>query len=590
MILTSEQIIEKIKAPTNGAFLNKAVNHELKVQVHTEPVDSPEDYGNGHRDLLKWAETVIGNKPKYNRFLQFLKFPYFTNETTDSIFNQLSKVFESRNSFRKYEFNTATNEQEFTKYLGEIADPFFWKSDVWEAIKNNINSVIVVDMSTNEKKEVRPYTYVVKTPDIIDMENSVVKSVSVDKQIFKSFKVEYCIFKDGAKIIALDDGHYRSYDIVQEEGVNRITLDVENPHKLGYTPCAQIYSEPFNKHDNIRKKGPVSTTISDLDFLLYFETFKRYSDSFVPNPITVKYSEKCDYIADNGGACDGGRIASPHPINEGETSYFACPKCKSDSMVGPGEVYEVDPPRSKEEFDQIDAIHFIQPPLEGIEYTSKRVKSLQSEVIRKTVGLNEEEISNQAKNIPQIMTGFESRKIILRRIAVNLEIAMKFSHSTMAKLIYSDDFKGCSIFLGDEFFLETEKELQSKYKEEKGNGNSEYELSLSRDKITETKHKNNPSLLAKAKFLSFVEPYQGQTIEEVQKTKKDFSTLVSDTDFVIKINFDRFVKRFEIDEKPIGSLLSDEKMDLDKKITFVQTEFIKYANELITSPSSEGLK
>lgn len=585
--LSTAEILELIKTPKNGVFLNKAIDHEKKIQVHSEPIASNQDYEFGHHSFLHWVESVVSNTEKFKRFKQFLRFPYFTNDIVDSIFNQLSKVFDSRNSFRKYDFKTPSNEQDFIAYLADISDSFFWRSEVYESIKNNINSVVVIDMRPTESTQPEPYSYVVKTDKIIDMDNTVIRNTTVDKKLFKRFKTEYLIFKDvSGRIIALDDDFYRSF-IFDNKGLIISEPEIEISHQLGYCPAAQIYSDPFNNKDKIRKKGPISTTISDLDFVLYYETFKRYSDSFVPNPITVKYAEECNYVADNGVKCDGGKLMVQH---DSSLHFFACPKCNEDSMVGPGEVLEVNPPQNKEEFDQLDAIHFVQPPLEGIEYTSKDIARRIEGIMLRTVGVTQEQFNGQAKNIPQILGGFETRKSILRGIAVNLEIIKKFTHQTMARLRYSDDFQGCSIFEGDEFFLETEKQLFEKYSEEKTNGNSEFELSLSREKITETKHKNNPNLLQRAKFLSFIEPFQGLTFEQIQNIKKDNPILINDVDFVIKINFDRFVKRFEVEEEPIGSFLSSEK-SREEIIKFVQDKFIEYANETImvtTVPGEEG--
>ncbi len=185
--LPVNEILKKIETPTNGVSLSKAVSHERKVQVHTEPVDSLDDYYIGHERFLAWVNEVVANEKKYIRFKQFLKFPYFTNEISDSIFTQLSGVFDSRNSFRKYDFDNPDNEQDFIKYLADISDSFFWKSDVWESIKNNINSVIVIDMPSEENAQPEPYSYIVKTPDIIDMENTEVRSTTFDKKLFKSF-------------------------------------------------------------------------------------------------------------------------------------------------------------------------------------------------------------------------------------------------------------------------------------------------------------------------------------------------------------------------------------------------------------------
>jgi hypothetical protein len=576
--LTPEQILRKIEAPTNGVSLFQAVSHERSIQVHTEPVDGDFEYQEGHSKLLSWVSSVIGSPKKYARFLQFVKFPYFTNDITEAIFTQLSAVFDSRNSFRKYNFKSPEQEVDFIKYLADTSDSFFWKNDIWEHVKNNINSVLVVDMSTDQTTTPSPYSYLVKVEDIVDMENTVVKSTTVDKKVFKSFKMEYLIFRDNGKIIALDDGHYRVFE--KNEGENHV-MTIETPHSLGYCPSTQIYSTPFNSRDNIRKKGPVSTTISDLDMLFYFGTFNKYSDSFIPNPITIEYATQCSYMTDDGYNCVDGKISRPTPYAPNEYNVFDCPICSAESIIGPGETREVQPPSSSEEHDQIDAIRFIQPPLEGIKYMGDKQVLSANEILLKTTGITEDIGSEQAKNIPQIMSKYESRKKILRGIAVNLEIAQKFQHSTMAKLKYADDFNDCTIFFGDEFFLETEKQLQEKYTEEKDNGNSEYELSLSRDKITETKHKNNPNLLRVAKFLSYIEPFQGQTIAGVSTMKKDFSTLVPDAQFVIKINFNSFVKRFETEEQPLQMLLSDENKTLQQKITEVNDKLKEYAIEQI---------
>ncbi len=181
MELTSTEIVELIEAPKNGASLVKAVHHERKVQVHTQPVDNPTDYNDGHTNFLTWVKTVVGNKEKFERFLQFLKFPYSTNEVTGAIFEKLSKVFESRNSFRKYDFKTPDNEQDFIEYLSDISDSFFWKSDVWNAIQNNINSVVVIDMRSESEAKPEPYSYDVKTKDIVDMGVTLVRATTVDK-------------------------------------------------------------------------------------------------------------------------------------------------------------------------------------------------------------------------------------------------------------------------------------------------------------------------------------------------------------------------------------------------------------------------
>lgn len=584
--LSVSEIKSKIEAPTNGASLALAVSHERKVQVHTEPVDSPNDYQHGHVAFLKWVELIVGNKAKFNRFKQFLKFPYFTNEITDSIFNQLSGVFDSRNSYRKYDFENSKNEQDFIKYLSDISDSFFWKNNVWESIKNNINSVLVIDMPSGERTTPEPYAYVVKTQDIIDIENTVVRNATQNNNLSRSFKTEYIIYRDQKRVIALDDDFYRVF----EEKEDTFELVAEVAHDLGYCPATQIYSDPFNSLDNVRKKGPLSTAISDLDYLLYFETFKRYGDSFIPNPITVKYAETCNYVADNGESCDDGKLMVPDVYNEGEYTYRACPKCASSSLVGPGEVLEVIPPRNKEEFDQIDAIKFVQPPLEGAKYATEEAKRRSWDIINKTVGISEEASNNQAQNEKQVMSRYETKQKIFRGIAVNIEIAQKFVHSTIAKLRYSDDFKGCSIFLGDEFFIETEKQLQERYKEEKENGTPEYELSLTRDKISDTKHKDNPNLLQKTKFLSLVEPFQGQAISEIQGLKKDFPTLISDAEFVIKINFDSFVTKYELEEMPLNVLLNDSNLSIEKKVESINAKLLEYAmiRIIAQTPTPEG--
>lgn len=588
--LSQQQVQERLQKPKNKREIDQAAYHDDRLRFHTEPqerVESYKDLSDAAEDFFIWVSSVIGSTEKLKRFKQFCTQPIYTTEITSSAFKELYKVFDTSNSYTNHEFESEDLKADFMAYLKQKKDQRFWTGEIFGKIKTSINAFIVVDIPSEQTSErPEPYWYTVDISQVIDVDITRLKNI--DKTIPGSehvFKTEYIIFKDAkGKIIALDDSFYRRYRKDDEKGY---VLEVENPHELGYCPARQFYSEPYNSESKLRKKGPISTTLGLLDVILYNHVSENFADSFIPYPVLTKYREKCNYIESHTGIeCVNGMVPmhqDQNPFDPDNPRYIPCPVCTKNKEVFPGTTIEVDPPETRDQVDQIDAVKWVQPSVEGLEYITKKNSDWEKRFMYRVVGKGEDFYNNQARNEKDIESRFESRETILRQIADNLETAMEWVYSTAAKIRYGDLYLSTKVFLGDKYFLQSISELNKVYKEQKENGYPEYQLSITRQKIIETKYKDDPEVLQKAMFLSFIEPLQGKTLDEIIRIRNESPGAISDRDYEIKINFDSFVRRFEMEVMPVSTLLDQVKRG---KMTFERAimEFNKALDTYSTKP------
>jgi hypothetical protein len=164
---------------------------------------------------------------------------------------------------------------------------------------------------------------------------------------------------------------------------------------------------------------------------------------------------------------------------------------------------------------------------------------------------------------------------ILNTIKGNLEAAMKFVDDTACKLRYGENYLGCSISLGSEYYIYTVEDLYSQYQQAKSNGSSEAELDAINEKIIYTEHRNNPMQLQRMVILKHLEPYRNYTFDEILQLKENELT---DPDLLkVKINFNDFINRFERENMNIIEFAS--KIDFDKKINIIKQKLLDYAKE-----------
>jgi len=125
-ILSTDAALKLIKAPKNSAEIQRARDKRIRHKLHTEAETDPISSSQPIQNWLAWVSNILGNAATFARFNQLARPPFTTNELVEGIFASFEKVFESQNSFEKFEFTTPEAEADFADYRKRIGDFSFW--------------------------------------------------------------------------------------------------------------------------------------------------------------------------------------------------------------------------------------------------------------------------------------------------------------------------------------------------------------------------------------------------------------------------------------------------------------------------------
>lgn len=614
-ILSDAEALKLIKAPKHQKEIQEAKEKRARHKLHTQAETNVSALSQGASDFLSWVGAVLGNEATFARFKQLFRPPYATNELVESIFTSFEKIFESRNSFEKFEFTSPELEQDFAEYRKRLGDFTFWETQGQEAFKNSIDNIIIVDlpraelgedgeiMQDSERPE--PYYYLLDIDRLIDIDNDKVISKDTSEGIdFYYFKTEYIIFSEPGHasesklIYVFDDESYRVFERI-DNGEPRLISQFF--HELTYCPARSFWTTPLNSRSNLLKRGPITNSLSDLDWLLFFQVAERYLQLYAPFPIYAMYRAKCTYSENVGGvkrSCVGGYLEVPGARAIGN-DRIECPKCAQSGKVGPGHIIFIDPPKEvggtgADPDLMSNPIKIIPAETDSLTYVKDRIAELKAEITVNCIGRSKDTNDATAKNEMQVESGFESSEAILLKAKRNFEIAHEFALSTVARLRYGTDYLGGVVNYGDEFLQKTEGEEMAEYKTAVDNKLPLYELTERRKDIYKARYRNDPKRQERLKVLEHLEPFPDLTIGELLSFKASNPELVSEIDLVIKMHLNEFINRFERERAPLTQFGSA--IEFNRKIDLIREDLVAYANEyktaiLLAAPapaSSEG--
>lgn len=599
MKLSVQQCLQLIKTPANVQFLQLAKKQEERLVMHVEPILEANNANGAVQDFLAWVKSFLPDN-KFNRFKQLLQFPLETVELTDSIFDELSKFHDTPDNYTRFQFSNPSLERDFLGYLGtDLNDENFWKEKGFEALKTGINSFLIVDLPTEQTTpRPKPYFYFLPVAAVHD--------VDINQQ---SGAVEYIIFNqgDGSKIV-IDDLAYRKFIKPNESSEYQLAQNGEAFHStyqssvdeqgnlvwgelvdgLGYAPVCSFYEHSIKGSKRINKRGPLTKSLSKLDWLLFWKVSKKYLDLYGSWPILVRYKQDCSYRDEQGNECREGFVNYDEFDSVNQRSIprqKECPVCAKRGLLGPGTDFTIDPPGDSTDADLMknDPIRFIEPTNDKLEYGVSELERLEREIKKNSLGFIPNEASKEAMNETQIRGQLEARKAVLNRIREQFDATRKFALETVARLRYGRYFLSATVFGGEEYFLQTPDDIASQYATAKKNGLPSYEVVKIRESYGKTKYKGNPSEQQRALILSHLEPYPDFTLAELRNLGFD---AMDGEGFMIKANFISFINRFERENTNIvefGSLI-----DFDKKIQIIQGKLAEYAGEKLSKiPKSE---
>lgn len=572
MGLQKSQAIEVLKKPKNSEALDRAKGYEDRVNLHSVANMNENFSSTALTGVKEQIMKGIQNEKKRERINGFLRPPFDTVELSNSIFTETEKIFDSQNPFFDYEFTNDTSKTDYVNYLNtQLKDHEFFQTEGFNAFKEAINSVLVVDLPSEQRTErPEPYYYLVNLDSMID--------VSVDKKgnvVYFAFK----FLSNGRKMAAVyDDEYYRVFDVT--DGLDKIVTIVENTHDLGYAPASFFWFEFLNKREDlIAREHILSKSATRLDWLLIYTAYKRYTDETAPFPIFTGFESACDY-SEFGATCENGQLIWEDAVTISGIRYpnghvKNCPKCSDKEELGAGTFIKVPVPQRDDDPDLRNPISVINADVENLQFIDEQVDKLNKHIYKANIGRTVEVSNDQAKNEKQILAGLESETVILQGIAKGFEKIHKFANDTVARLRYGNLFVSSTIFYGRQYFLKTVQQLTDEYERAKESSMPDEEVDAIYKQLVATKYRGNNDQIERSIILMNVNPHPHKSIESV-KLMLD-SGLTSQENYLIKYNLAPYTTRFEREN---GSIIEfGSALQFERKIEIILETFKSYANE-----------
>ena len=544
MILSLEQIKERLRSPKKKAAIDQAIKHQKRLRFHSETTLG-KYYGTGDyalTEFLDWVKSATEMpEDKFSTFMYMMRWPVKTVKIVDKIYEDLAKVFDGQNPVYQFDFTSTEFLEDYMNYLTDIQFSNRWRSEGVMAMKLSINSILIVDYPQEQEGErPEPYSWLMDICNAIDYDE--------DEE-----ELEMLIFRrDEKTAVVIDEESYRV--LYYENDPDKAYIKETIPHDFGYCPAKFFWTDSISDRQKDIKLSPITTSLGDLDWLLYFMLAKQHLDTYAGYPIYSAFERDCDfeYEGERGYArCDRGFLKdmSGHYLLQGD-KIATCPVCSQKRLRGPGTYYEVPKPGPENDnADMRNPISITTIDKDSLEYNVSEYQRLLKEIKENVVGYAHEPGNDQAKNVPQIMSYYEERTSVLRRIKRNFEAIMEWEAYTLAKGRYGDDFISCFIDLGTDFYLYESQYLLDLYHTARTAKADASTLDALQNQYLHARYRNSPDQLQKEIIITHIDPLRHITSDEAVVLHE--KNLIGYHDLLMKLNLSTFVKKFERENAPL---------------------------------------
>jgi hypothetical protein len=477
---------------------------------------------------------------KFKRFKQLLQAPIETVELCDTIYTQLSRIFDSEDQVREFYFKDEKAKEDWIGFY----DHSFWKTKGFEAMRTAINSVWVADLPEVMDGELpEPYGYLIPIESVKDIEND------------DDNNCQWVIFCIGDYLLVYDDDSIRKYEYKDRKMGQQVA---EFKHELGYCPARQMWTDKLVVSDLVNKKSPVSSVLSWMDYYLFMLVNKKYMELSNSYPITAVYS------SDDSSKEDNQSEATKTP--------------DGGNHIGAGTFIQVDPPLPGDTVDMMrHPVQLINPDVATLNYHIEKLNELREMIYRSVVGAGGEPENDQAQNEKQILGSFEDKTTVLMKVKRNFEIIETFAAETLARLRYGDVFESCLINYGTKWYLQSLSALYDDYTKAKDSGANQIILESLNESILNSRFKNDPEGRLRAKIITDLTPYPDKEVDELIELND--KGLVSDRDVIVALNLMNFINRFERENLRLN--LFGRKNKYAEQLRSIQEVIYGYADELL---------
>ena len=535
MSLSSTQAMEMVKNPPNQTQVQEGREYQSELRILTKPYD-----GKAIEKEKAWLEVKnylrnVLTTDKYEAIMKFFTFPLEIVNVSNDILTDLYKVFQGRNAAFDVLYPNERFKEIAETALSELNVKQWIEEKGKEVLKSEPNSIVVVDID-EEGKAI-----------LVLISNEQLKGYQLTKEgDFESVVFLHSIGTDligNFKRIALYDSEmYRVYMV--RDG--NYTLEVDNPHDLGYCPAHFFFDKPLLNEHLFSRSVPLSNSRGVMLEWELFQKFMYYADYYSAFPVMEYSDTPCEFD------CTNGVILGEPIINEagdqaGTTPNKDCPSCSSKTLIGPGTAVAIHVSADKEDQDTRGVLKFVTCDTKALERLDKRQMQRESSIKVNTVGFNNV-VTKEAVNEQQVRALQESKLKPLFDIKIHLEKLYKWIVKTSIKLIYDTDVMVSANF-GTEFFVLSENDILLLIQEAKKAGVQATEVAELNYLLAHTKYRNDPSKAQYMRITADLEPSAFDTREEVEK--KFAAGMLSREDYYLHLNFTDLINNFERDNGSI---------------------------------------
>ncbi len=541
---------ELIKNPKHRKELEASKLHHQRLSFHSDIVLRKENASRYYATLMYWIGLMLP-ADKRRRIEDLITFPLSTNELMKDIFIGLERVWYAKNYIEKHTFISDEYETDFSSYLKQIKIRHMWQVEGWSSLKTGIDSVVVVDLPALQlMPRPEPYFYFISPNEIIDMD--------VDERN----DMKYIIFTHenntgDVELLVYDSISMRKYQYKDRKKGNLIA---ETMHELGYVPARMFWSDKLQDGNYINKRSPITDSLGDLDWLLFFKTSKKYLDLHAAYPIYITYDVTQENESkDKPTYWDGQRKETDH---------------KGKGFMGPGSFTTIPPPLVGQPDMMTNPIQVVGAEIEACKFSVDEVDRLSVDIYRSCVGSDGEMLTKEAVNEKQVEANFKSREEVLINLARNLSEIMTWTYSTLAQMRYGIFFINSTVDFGEDFYLETADQLIESYSDARSKGVNDLILDTMNEKILDVSFKHRSKERERANIYKYLDPLPGLSIPEA--TAMVSTQAVTIEELKIKANLLKYLRMFELE---YGDMVDYMPNNFQKKIETINQKIKEYARQ-----------
>lgn len=186
--------------------------------------------------------------------------------------------------------------------------------------------------------------------------------------------------------------------------------------------------------------------------------------------------------------------------------------------------------------------------------------------------------TREAINVEQVMMNFDSQESNLDKYRDIIQQSWKYANEIAAK-IFSTTYEGCSLWLGDEYFLRSIEQLGSEVEQMKKAGYPQPDIFEKINKIRLTQNKHNPSYLKRSEILVRLQPLQNFDAEFIRSQGQYLQNTLP-REYTLYVNFQTVVDLFEQQNGKINQYKPDE--FFESRVEEIRRMFYEINRQLVT--------